>query len=44
MLGAIAIEQRITVPEANVVTRAYWMGQTRPGTVTAQFSRSTALH
>lgn len=40
MLGAIAIEQRIAVPEANVVTRAFWMGQTRPGTVTGEFMRS----
>jgi len=39
MLGAIAIEQRIAVPEANVVTRAFWMGQTRPGTVTGEFMR-----
>lgn len=40
MLGAIAIEQRIAVPEANVVTRAFWMGQTRPGTVTGEFMRA----
>jgi len=40
MLGAIAIEQRIAVPEANVVTRAFWMGQTQPGTVTGEFMRA----
>lgn len=40
MIGAIAVEQRIAVPEANAVTRAFWMGQTRPGTVTGEFMRS----
>ncbi len=40
MIGAIAIEQRMAVPEGNAITRAYVMGQTRPGTVAGEFLRS----
>ncbi|WP_439611380.1 hypothetical protein [Reyranella sp.] len=40
MIGAIAIEQRMAVPEGNAITRAYVMGQTRPGTIPGEFLRS----
>lgn len=40
MIGAIAIEQRIAVPEGNVITRAYTLGQSRPGTLAGEALRS----
>lgn len=40
LIGAIAIEQRIAVPEANAVTRALVLGQNSPGTLYGEFLRS----
>lgn len=40
-IGAIAAEQRMAIPEGNTITRALWLGSSRPGTPGGEFFRGT---